>query len=294
MMPALLSLLLFASVVMLVAGLVAPVRNLEMASRSGARVGNVLSDSPLGPAIRMLAHLNRRESLEAYRERTERKLVLAGQPGGGFDAAEFLAAAELAGGTLFLLLVVLFLLAGSLGLVAIVFALLVGGFAFWVPHLWLNSAVLDRHVRLQRQFPFFLDLAVMTIGAGSTFGESVEIYCQDNPNDALAGELRVTLAEMSMGKTLREALENLHERIDVDEIKQTLSSIVQGQKLGTPLVETLREQADVMRFKRSQSAERMAEELKVRMQGPTMLMMISVFLLILGPAFIQMLRGGLF
>ncbi|NNL84792.1 MAG: hypothetical protein HKP27_04025 [Myxococcales bacterium] len=294
MMLLLLSGVVLLSVVLIVLGLLAPVRALDESARGIDRDDNVLLASALAPAVRVLAMWNERDSLSAYREGIERKLLLAGRPGGKIRGSEFLAAAELAGLSGFLVIFLLLTLAGALGLPGFIFAFLIGGLCIWLPHLWLDGVVATRRTEIRRQFPFFLDLAVMTIGAGSTFTETVDTYTRDNPHQAISQELRVTLGELQMGKTLQEGLTSMIERIDVEDVRQTLNSIVQGQRLGTPLVETLREQADVMRFKRSQFAERTAEELKVRIQGPAMMMMISVFLLILGPAFIEMLRGGLF
>ena len=294
MMLLLLSCVVLLSVLLIVLGLLAPVRALDESARRIDRDDNVLLASALAPAVRVLAMWNEREGLAGYRDAIERKLLLAGRPGGKIRGSEFLAAAELAGVGGFLVIFLLLTLAGALGLPGFVFALLIGGLCIWLPHLWLDGVVATRRTEIRRQFPFFLDLAVMTIGAGSTFTETVDTYTRDNPHQAISQELRVTLGELQMGKTLQEGLTSMIERIDVEDVRQTLNSIVQGQRLGTPLVETLRDQADVMRFKRSQFAERTAEELKVRIQGPAMMMMISVFLLILGPAFIEMLRGGLF
>jgi len=56
----------------------------------------------------------------------------------------------------------------------------------------------------------------------------------------------------------------------------------------------LREQSANLRFRRTQVAERAAEELKVKLQGPAMLMMVSVLMLILGPAIVEMLGSGVF
>lgn len=294
MMLLLLSCVVLLSVLLIVLGLLAPVRALDESARRIDRDDNVLLASALAPAVRVLAMWNERESLTGYREAIERKLLLAGRPGGKILGSEFLAAAELAGVGGFLFIFLLLTLAGALGPPGFIFALLIGGLCIWLPHLWLDGVVATRRTEIRRQFPFFLDLAVMTIGAGATFTETVDTYTRDNPHQAISQELRVTLGELQMGKTLQDGLTSMIERIDVEDVRQTLNSIVQGQRLGTPLVETLRDQADVMRFKRSQFAERTAEELKVRIQGPAMMMMISVFLLILGPAFIEMLRGGLF
>ena len=64
--------------------------------------------------------------------------------------------------------------------------------------------------------------------------------------------------------------------------------------MGTPINESLAEQADAMRFMRSQIAERVAEEMKIRMQGPAMLLLVSVLILILGPAVVNLKDNGMF
>jgi tight adherence protein C len=288
------SVLGFLTALLIFLGLSAPLRSINEEAQRAEFRENVLTSSSVGPLIRFFSHLNRRESLASYGETTERKLLLAGKPGGNISGYEFLAAAELAGLAVFAVMIFLLALAGGITAVGVITGGIFGAIGVWFPHYWLNNEVKSRRTVLQRQFPFFLDLAVMTMGAGSSFSETTEIYVNDNPEEALAAELRVMLGEVQMGRTLGEGLEGLRDRIDLEEVKATTNALIQGQRLGTPLNEVLREQADVMRFKRSQNAERMAEELKVKMQGPTMLMMISVFLLILGPAFVEMLRGGLF
>jgi tight adherence protein C len=288
------SVLGFLTAILIFLGLSAPLRSINEEAQRAEFRENVLTTSSIGPLIRFFSHLNRRESLASYSETIERKLLLAGKPGGNIGGYEFLAAAELAGLAVFAVMIFLLALAGGISAVGVITAGIFGAVGVWFPHYWLNNEVKSRRTVLQRQFPFFLDLAVMTMGAGSSFSETTEIYVNDNPEEALAAELRVMLGEVQMGRTLGEGLEGLRDRIDLEEVKATTNALIQGQRLGTPLNEVLREQAEVMRFKRSQNAERMAEELKVKMQGPTMMMMISVFLLILGPAFVEMLRGGLF
>jgi tight adherence protein C len=208
--------------------------------------------------------------------------------------AEFLAAAEALGLGVALTFAFLFGLAGALSIFALLLALVVGGFAGLAVLGWLVNLVEERQVGLGRQFPYFLDLAIMAMEAGSTFREVIEIYIRDNPDDILTEELQVLVGELDFGKTLREALEAFAARVASEDIGNTVRAVVQGLKMGTPIGQVLRDQGEVMRFRRSQRAERMAEELKVRIQGPAILMMIAIFLLILGPAFIRVSEAGIF
>ena len=134
----------------------------------------------------------------------------------------------------------------------------------------------------------------MTMEAGSSLLETMEIYQRDNPDDALAEEIRILIGEVNMGKTQVEGIEGFRDRVAIGDVKNAANALIQANQMGTPIGQVIRDQSDVMRFKRSQNAERMAEVIKVRIQGPTMLMMMSVFLLILGPAFIRVMRSGIF
>ena len=281
----------FLAVVLLSVGLAQ--QGAAVAAASGRRrVGNALTDSPIGGLVRAVANVNTRPSLDTWCRRLEKQHVEAGQPGGAMTGEEFLAGAELAGGSLFVIVFAMMSVTGGITLFGTVFAAVLGGGAVWLVHAWLSSEVDDRRRAISRQLPFFIDLGVMCMESGATLQETIAIYERDNPEDALAHEYRTVLAEVSLGKTLGEALEGIADRVELDIVRNFVNAVVQAQKLGTPISQILADQAGVMRFKRSQDAERAAEELKIRMQGPVILMMIAVFLLILGPAFLETMGSG--
>lgn len=255
---------------------------------------NAMTASPVSGLIRMLAHLNNTPKLAAHIHNIEQKLVYAGKPGGEIKGEEFLGAAQLAGIGFALFLAAIFMLTGALSIAVFVFCLVIGTLAFAMSYLFLDGMVTDRRIMISRQFPFFLDLAVMTMEAGSSFLETLGFYVDDNRSEPLAEELHILRGEIHMGATMGEALENLRSRVTSEDVRNTVNAVVQGQRMGTPLSQILHNQADSMRFRRSQMAERAAEEMKVRLQGPAILMVISVLILILGPAFLEMFQGGFF
>jgi tight adherence protein C len=290
----LLSALVFGATLLLFLGIAGPAAAVNRTARARALAPNAVSESPLGPLVRFMAALADRPWLEAHTAALSRKLAEAGRPGGISDGLEFLGVATtlgvVAGGGVLVLLA----LAGGIGAFALLFSLAIAAVATWLAHAWLDGEVADRRSAIARQLPFFLDLAVMCMEAGASLQETMEIYVRDNPDDALAEEFRIVQAEVRMGRTLAEAMESLIQRIQVDSLHTTVDAILQGQRLGTSLGKVLRDQAEVQRFKRSQLAERKAEELKVRMQGPVILMMIAVFVLILGPAVLKVTESGIF
>jgi tight adherence protein C len=91
------------------------------------------------------------------------------------------------------------------------------------------------------------------------------------------------LSEIQMGKGRTQAMEAMRDRLHDDEITSIIGSIIQGEQLGTPLAKIFRTQADVLRIKRTQRAETIANEAGVQMLLPTVLVMASTVLIILGP-----------
>lgn len=255
---------------------------------------NALSRSPFGAWIGLLADLHLHPSLAQRCAAIECKLVEAGRPGGAISGAEFLAAAELAGAAMALAFMLLLALLSALSLFGALFACALGLATSALVVSWLHSEAADRCRAIGRALPFFLDLGLMAIGAGASFRETMETYRASRPEDPLAQEFALVLKDLRMGRTLAEALLAMRERIPVESFQTTFDAIVQGSAMGTAIGDVLAEQADVMRFKRSQAAERAAEELKVKLQAPVVLMMLAVFLLILGPAVLRVLESGIF
>jgi tight adherence protein C len=189
-------------------------------------------------------------------------------------------------------LVVLGVASGGLGLGLLVFAALVGVIVGWMMLARVGNWITERRRQLNRQFPYFLDLAVMSMDSGTSMLEVIDAYTPSAPGTALAQELSAMNADIRMGSTVESALTALETRVPSDDIVQVCRSIRQGLRMGTPLAQIFREQAESMRFKRSQAAERAAEELKVKLQGPAMMLVVSVLILVLGPAIVGMITGG--
>lgn len=288
------SILGFFATVALFLGLSLPLRRHGFNQEKQEKQYSVLSGGVVGTLIPLLARNNDKLFSEVYRASLEQKLLYAGKPGGEISGSEYIAAAELLGFAVWMVFMLLF---GSLigfTLVTIFTSVMTGVLVAWLMIAYLDNMVSERRLKISRQFPYFLDLAVMAMEAGSSLTETIEIFSRDNPGQALSEELNMVLKEIQMGKTLQEALQNFHQRISAEEVRNTIKAIQQGEKMGSSIGKVLRDQISMIRFERTQLAERMAEELKVRMLGPAMLMMVSVFILMLGPAIIEIANSGIF
>lgn len=257
--------------------------------------GNALVDMPvIGKLIILFSAFNSQPGMQGFNDSIREKLERAGRPGGNITPAQFLAALELAAVGFFLFLCVFLFLTGNMSLQSVVFVLIVSAMLALLGFMWLDSVVADRRVAVSRQFPYFMDMAVMSMEVGSSFQETLATYVTDNEGTPLADDLSQVLSEVQMGKTLTDALNGMSQRTSTELVKNALMSIIQGERMGTPIAKVLAEQSETIRFARSQTAERLAEEIKIKMQGPAMLLLISILLLILGPAFIDVANSNVF
>lgn len=173
---------------------------------------------------------------------------------------------------------------------AIVISVFVGAA---IPDLWLKSAINRRKENIQFALPDAMDLAVIAVEAGlgldqalMRVGDEISVA-----HPALADELRLRNLEVNMGRSRSDALRNLAERTGVDDLKALVAILIQTDRFGTSVGQALRTFSDSLRTKRKQRAEEAAAKLAIKMVIPMVLFIFpGVFIVILGPAFISIIR----
>lgn len=286
---------LFLCVAMLVYALFTGVQlvKLKVAEQEFMESEGIMS-SPFGPLINLFASFFNGELWASKIDTLHEKLIKAGNPINGIKANQFLGLLVLAAVAIFLFNLISMTLIGGFSLFNLVFSIVAGIGAYIFGNMWLNDKISDRKVSISREFPYFMDMSVMVMGAGSSFPDALKIYTTENPDNALGSELKIVLNESEMGKTMLESLEGFEQRVESTGVQNALKAILQGERMGTPIIDNLLEQADSIRFMRSQDAERIAEQMKIKMQGPAMLLLFSVLLIILGPAVVNFKDSGMF
>ncbi|MBM79046.1 MAG: hypothetical protein CMJ78_00435 [Planctomycetaceae bacterium] len=231
------------------------------------------------PIVRILSRLNRgmfRENLpEIHRE-----IQASGMPR-FWTAEEFLARIEI----ICMLVTPLYIyfaidLMGPPGIVSALASSALTGY------LMRRNLAARAHYRLfmiKKRLPFLLDLLTLLMEAGSTFLMALQEAVDEFRDQPVGVEFGRVLAEMKMGKSRTAALESMRNRLSDDEVTSIVGSIIQGENLGTPLAQLFRTQADVLRIKRTQRAETIAGEAGVKMLLPSILVMASTVIVILGP-----------
>ena len=159
-----------------------------------------------------------------------------------------------------------------------------------VPFLYLNQKIKQRKKLLKKQLPEFLDLLCVSVQAGLSFDAAVSKIVW-RMKGTLSDEFRHMQEDVKFGMTKQYALTQLGKRCDVEEIYLFTTSIIQAEKLGTSMSQTLTLQSDNMRERHRQIVKAEAMKAPVKMLFPMVLFIFpSIFVVLLFPAVITLTK----
>ena len=162
-----------------------------------------------------------------------------------------------------------------------------------LPDLWLKRAIRLRKERIQFAIPDALDLTVVCVEAGLGLDQSLMRIGQEiRPiHRDFSDELRLLNLEINAGKSRVQALRNLSNRTEVDDLKALIAVLIQTDRFGTSVSQSLRVFSDSLRTKRRQRAEERAAKTTIKMIPPLVFFILpSIFVVVLGPAIIMMVK----
>lgn len=162
-------------------------------------------------------------------------------------------------------------------------------FGVMTPFLVLRRAAKNRQKRVWRAMPNALDLMTTCVEAGLSLDFALQRVAERYAGP-LSDEIQRVLREIGLGKTRREALTAMAERLDLPDLMTFVNSIVQAETLGTSIGQVLRAQADDLRRRRRQRAEQIARQAPVKMVFPTVFfLMPSLFIVTIGPMMLNVI-----
>jgi tight adherence protein C len=244
----------------------------------------------LRPASQRLSTLVQRITSPAQTNRTERKLAMAGNPG-GLRTSEFLGLkAVVAIITFALVFLLLGVLSGQL-VQGLLFGLALGALGFFAPEFWLNRRIRARQRAILLSIPDTLDLLTISVRAGLGFDAALGKVVEKETGP-LSDEFRRALAEIRVGKSRREALRDIVPRTEVPALTNFIGAIIQAEQLGVSISKVLQVQSEQLRIERRQRAEEMAAQAPIKMLFPLVgCIFPSLFIVILGPAIILLVTN---
>jgi tight adherence protein C len=177
---------------------------------------------------------------------------------------------------------------------SIFLAILIAGIVgFLLPDFALRSRIRKRQEEITDALPDGLDLLVVCVEAGlglnAAFVKITEEFQLSSP--ALSEEFDIVNREMVAGKPRQEALRALSERTGVEDVKSLVAMLIQTEKLGTSLAQSLRVHSDSLRLRRRQRAEEAAAKTTIKLVFPLVFLLFpALFIVILGPGVLQIIK----
>ncbi|WP_417220572.1 type II secretion system F family protein [Arthrobacter sp.] len=220
--------------------------------RTGARVGQVAAESPLGPLVKIMwpvlkdlvSVLNRFNpasgGLQQRLKRagldmtvTEFRISQLTYAGGGLLIGSLLIAASVAGGTF----------NGVLSIAVLIFSA-VAGYLFreW----YLTEQGTKRSRRILGQFPSIAELIALAVAAGESTVGAIERVCNSSEGD-LPDEFNELLADIRSGTPMTTAFHSMAKRLDLNAMTRFVDAITVASERGTPLAEVMKAQAQDVR-----------------------------------------------
>jgi tight adherence protein C len=164
---------------------------------------------------------------------------------------------------------------------------------YLLPEMWLMLRVSARQHRLRRALPDGLDLLVICVEAGLGLDQALMKVSQDLriTHKELSDELQLVNLEMRIGKSRLDALRELARRTGLEDIKSLVAMLIQTERFGTSVAQSLRVFSDELRTKRRQRAEERSAKTTVKIVPPLVFFIFPALLVvILGPAVITLMR----
>jgi tight adherence protein C len=164
---------------------------------------------------------------------------------------------------------------------------------FFGPNEYVKLVSQKRQKQVRRGLPNALDLMVVCVESGLGLDQAILQVSKelDKAHPEISEEFALVNLELKAGKRRTEALRNLAERTNVDELKKLVAVLIQADRFGTGIAQSLRGHADFMRVQARQVAEEKAAKLGVKLVFPIFFCILpSLFVVTVGPVAVKIVR----
>lgn len=195
-------------------------------------------------------------------------------------------------------MVIVFLLAvfieRVLGLGGLLFPLAAGVLGFFLPRLWLRDIRMRTIKEVGKQLPIYLDFLTLSMEAGLNLNGALTHAVNKGPAGQLKREFEHVLRDLKSGLPRADALRRMGDRLQIREVTNFISSVVQAERMGGSVATTLRFQSEQRRSERFQRAEKQAMEAPVKLIFPLVVFIFPVTFIVLGfPIAMRFIHEGL-
>lgn len=171
--------------------------------------------------------------------------------------------------------------------------LLAASLGYYLPNIVLRNLISRRQREIFETFPDALDLMTVCVEAGLGMDAALARVATEISlkSEVLAEELQLVTLELRAGSGKEKALRNLALRTGVDDVDALVAMLIQAERFGTSVADSLRVQSEMLRTKRRQRAEEQAAKIALKLLFPLIFFIFpSLLVVLMGPAFIQIYR----
>lgn len=168
----------------------------------------------------------------------------------------------------------------------LILVVMAAGLGYMAPGEILQYMIKARRKRVQRALPNALDLLVVCVESGLGLDQAIMQVSRELQTGYpdLSSELAITNLEMRHGTRRADALRNLGERTGVEDVKKLVGTLVQADRFGTSIGQTLRTHSEFMRLTARQRAEEKAAKVGIKLVFPIFFCILpSLFVVTVGP-----------
>jgi len=171
--------------------------------------------------------------------------------------------------------------------------LIAAAIGYYLPNIFLTIRIQHRQREIFESFPDALDLMTVCVEAGLAMDAALARVASEIglKSPVLADELQLVTLELRAGNSKEKALRNLALRTGVEDVDALVAMLIQSERFGTSIADSLRVQSDQLRTKRRQRAEEQAAKIALKLLFALIFFIFPALLVVLmGPAFIQIYR----
>ena len=164
---------------------------------------------------------------------------------------------------------------------------------FFGPNEWVRIVAKRRQKQIQRGLANALDLLVVCVESGLGLDQAILQVAKEleHAHPEISEEFAIVNLELKAGKRRAEALRNLAERTGVEDLKKLVAVLIQADRFGTGVSQSLRAHSDYMRVQARQVAEEKAAKLGVKLVFPIFFCILpSLFVVTVGPVVMKIIR----
>lgn len=158
-------------------------------------------------------------------------------------------------------------------------------------YLFFDYRLSKRRKKLEKQSTFFFQILSLTLESGNNLKNSIELTCKNMDND-LSKEFKKAMDDMTLGKSLNEALDDLKLRIPSDTINNIILNLMESNIYGNNMIESLNRELNYISDKIILEAKGKINKMPVKISVVSVIIFLPLLMLILlGPILIKVVES---